>query len=51
MQTKTIHRGAARGVLRKTLRQKTAPSNVNAGGIGSDTEDMVTDASASDADD
>ena len=32
-QTKTIHRRAARGGLRKTLRQKTASSNENPGGI------------------
>ena len=32
-QTKTIHRRAASGGLRKTLRQKTASSNENPGGI------------------
>ena len=36
MQTKTIHRRAARGRLRDTLRQKTASSKVNVGGMFGD---------------
>ena len=36
MQTKTIHRRAARDGLRDTLRQKTASSKVNVGGMFGD---------------